>query len=380
VKRGLSRRVGAVIAFVTMAALTVLGSVVGQADTAHAVGDPVATLSVPSTIVEGTGGTTALLASITLDVPAATNVSLTFATTDGTASSVGSEDFQPQSITVTLLAGAVGPVNLNIPITTDDIDEADETLSMSLTPISAGITVTGSPAMTTILDDDAPVVATLSVPSTVVEGTGGTTNLTAQISLSRTSAENLVMTFATADGSASSVGTADFQAQSITVTILAGALGPVNLNIPITPDAVIESNETFSSSVTPISPGIVVAGSPATTTILDDDAPLVATLSVPSTVVEGTGGTTNLTAQITLNHPSATTLNMTFATTDGSASSVADADFQAQSITVTFLAGAAANRRATAISANARARRTGTSMAGVYYPRDAAGEVQLERA
>lgn len=339
-KSGLSRRIGSVVAFITIAALAALGSVVGHADAAHAAGDPVATLVVPATIVEGTGGTTSLLATVTLDVPAATTVSLTFATTDGTASSVGDEDFQAQSVTVTFLAGAVGPANLNIPITTDDIDESDETLSMSLTAISAGITVAGSPATTTILDDDDPVVATLSVPSTVFEGTGGATNLTAQITLSRPFAETVSMTFATADGTASSVADEDFQAQSITVTFLAGAVGPANLNIPITPDPLMESNETFSSSVTPISPGITVAGSPATTTILDDDGPLVATLSVPSTVVEGTGGATNLTAQITLNHPAATTLSMTFATTDGTASSVGQEDYQAQSVTVTFLAGA----------------------------------------
>jgi hypothetical protein len=324
--------------------LLALGAMTGmflvQANVAHAAGEPVATLSAPTTIVEGTGGTTFLAAQIVLDVPAPTTLSVTFTTTDGSASSTGGEDFTAQSVTVTFLAGAIGPADINIPITTDGIDEPDETFSISLTPNSADVIVAGSPITTTIVDDDAPLVATLSAPTTVVEGTGGTNLLPAQITLSRPAPTTFSMTFTTTDGSASSIGGEDFAAQSITVTFLAGAVGPASLNIPITTDGVDEPDETFSMSLTTDEFGVTVAGSPVTTTIEDDDAPLVATLSAPTTVVEGTGGPNLIFPQVTLSRPAPTTFSMTFATTDGSASSIGGEDFAAQSITVTFLTGA----------------------------------------
>ena len=334
--RRFSARIAGLLAFIA-----ITGTVFVQADLALAApGDPVATLSVPSTIVEGTGGTTTLVAEVTLDVAAPGALSVTLATSDGSASSAGDSDFQAQSITITFLAGAVGPTTINIPITTDDVDESDETLSLTLTADSAGVEVAGTPATVTILDDDAPLVATLSVLPTVVEGTGGTNLLQAQIFLSRASTVPLNFVLATTDGSASSAGSSDFQAQSVNVTFLAGAAGPATISIPITTDDVDEPDETFSVSLTTSSPGVLVAGVPATVMIQDDDDPLLASLVVSPTVVEGTGGTNLLQAQIVLSRASAVPLTFTLATADGSASSAGGSDFQAQSVNVTFQAGA----------------------------------------
>jgi hypothetical protein len=330
--RWISIPIGALLAMVAIS-----GTLFVQADQAVAApGDPVATLSVPSTIIEGTGGTTFLTAEVTLDAAPTESVSVTLTTADGSASSVGDSDFQQQTVSITFLTGAVGPATVLIPITADAVEESDETLSVSLTS-GVGVELGGTPATATIVDDDGPLVASLSVLSTVIEGTGGARTLEAQVFLSQPSAESLSFMVTTVDGSASSVGASDFLAQSVSITFLAGALGPATVLIPITTDDVDESNETFTVTLT--SPDVEVAGAPATVTIQDDDDPLVATLTVLS-VVEGTGGTNLLQAEVTLSRPSLGSVAVTLTTADGSASSVGAADFVAQNVSITFLAGA----------------------------------------
>jgi len=232
----------------------------GRADAAapRAAGDPVATLTAPATVVEGTAGTSFLAAHIVLDVPAPASFTLQFATVDGTASSAGGADFQSQSVGVTFLAGATGPATINIAITTDDLDEPDETFSMVLAPVTGGVTVDTTPVTTTIVDDDEPLVATLSAPATIVEGTGGTTFVVASIALNRPTLVSRSVHLVTVDGSATSAASADFTAIVVDVTFLGGSIGPANINFAIAADILIESNETFSFVLSTLSADLTV--------------------------------------------------------------------------------------------------------------------------
>jgi hypothetical protein len=86
-----------------------------------------------------------------------------------------------------------------------------------------------------------PPTITLSVDPTIVEGDSGTTTLIATVTLSDPApAGNTTVTLSTQDGTASSVGNADFQAQNVAITFLAGATGPASISIPITGDGIFE--------------------------------------------------------------------------------------------------------------------------------------------
>ena len=148
-----------------------------------------------------------------------------------------------------------------------------------------------------------PPTISLSVDPTIVEGNSGTTSLHAFVTLSEPApAGGLFVQLSTQDGTASSVGDADFQAQSVGITFLAGAAGPADILIPITGDGIFEPDETFSIHLSGATNGTIQNGD-ATVTILNNDAPLIATLSVSPTIVEGTGGTRFLQAEVTLSRP-----------------------------------------------------------------------------
>jgi len=101
----------------------------GRADAAapRAAGDPVATLTAPATVVEGTGGTSFLAAHLV--------------TVDGSATSAASADFTAIVVDVTFLGGSIGPANINFAIAADILIESNETFSFVLSTLSADLTV-----------------------------------------------------------------------------------------------------------------------------------------------------------------------------------------------------------------------------------------------
>jgi hypothetical protein len=246
---------------------------------------PTITLTVDPTIVEGDSGTPFVVAHVTLSEPAPVGGTFVqFTTQDGTASSVGGSDFQAQSLGITFLAGATGPATINIPITGDGFFETDETFSVHLSGATNG-TIDNGDATVTILNDDAPLIGTLSVSPTIIEGTGGTRFVQAQVTLSRPAPATGSFNIATVDGTASSAGGADFTAQSVTVTFLTGATGPATVLIPITTDAIIEPNETFSIHL--INTNLVdgFANNDAVVTIVNDEAdPIPPVLALPADI------------------------------------------------------------------------------------------------
>jgi hypothetical protein len=94
------------------------------------------------------------------------------------------------------------------------------------------------------------------------------------------------------DGTASSAGSADFTAQSVNITFLAGAIGPATFLIPITTDATAESNETFSIHLTNISLVDAFANNDFVVTIVNDDADTTApTLDLSDITTQATEAT-----------------------------------------------------------------------------------------
>lgn len=92
-------------------------------------------------------------------------------------------------------------------------------------------------------------------------------------------------TFKTANGTAFAPG--DYQAQTITLTFLSGAVGPATIAIPVFDNAAITGNKTFTVQLSNAIGGVVIgAPSTATVTIVDDD--------VPAANAYGISGGTNL--------------------------------------------------------------------------------------
>lgn len=211
-----------------------------------------------------------------LSSPSAEPVVVSFYTEDGSA--VAGEDYvrwgtPERPRTVTIPAGSL-QTTVNVPVKTDAEAEPDESFSVVISSVTGGDAVIGQATGTgTIVDSDAvgsddPVITVSS--GTVYEGDDGQRRAQFLIHLSRPPAENVTLTYGTADGSAT--------AGSQYVAKLPGKITFAPGQVSKTIDVLVNSNtdvgpdSEFSLDVD------VIGGSPVaelhmtgTSTILDDD-------------------------------------------------------------------------------------------------------------
>ena len=269
------------------------------------------------------GGTTSAATTVTYE-------------TGGTASS--GEDYTApyteESGTLTIGAGE-STVTLTVATLDDALDEADETLSMTLTAASTvGEASVGDPnsAEVTITDGDDP--PNLEVDDVMVtEGNSGTVDGGFTVSLSAESGRDVTVDWATSDETATA-GT-DYTAESGTLTFVAGDTTK-NIDVAVTGDTVNEADETFTVTLSNAG-NAGISDATGTGTITDDDAVTATVAADAGSVAEGedavftvtlSGGTTSAATTVTYE-------------TGGTASSGEDytAPYTAESGTLTIGAG-----------------------------------------
>jgi hypothetical protein len=104
-------------------------------------------------VTEGNGGTTPCSFAVTLSNPSSFPVTVNYATQAGTAAS--GSDFTPLSGSISFAPGQAGPVVAAPAVVGDAVVEPDESFTLVLSsPVNAS--APASPAVGTILDDDAP--------------------------------------------------------------------------------------------------------------------------------------------------------------------------------------------------------------------------------
>lgn len=203
-----------------------------------------------------------LLFPVSFDNPVATSTSITFQPTNGTASA---SDYDTSNVQITVDAGQTAAA-VTIPTTADLIDEADETITLSVLSIDAGTVDNYADSGTgRILDDDAAPTLTIEDASIAEGGI-----LSFPISLSNPSALDTVITFEATNGTASDD---DYTTDDIQITLSAGQTSGT-VNIPTTADTLDESDEYLMISVKNIDSGALGdASDTAIGTIFD--APVV---------------------------------------------------------------------------------------------------------
>ena len=257
--------------------------------------DPTVTLALSHASIPESGGASTVTASLSHASSAATTVTVS-------ASPVApakAGDFTQSGTTLTIAAGATDSSG-SVTITGDGnaIDEDDRQVTVSARA-SNPQGVVGDPAevILTIEDDDDPPTVSLSSSSVAVDEDAGSVSLTA--SLSEASGKQVIVVYATANGTATSGS--DYTAASGTLTFAAGTKSQA-VSVAVVEDSVYEPGETFT--ITLRSPSNATLGSPssATITIRDNDL-LPVTVSYASADYRATEGgakatvTVNLSAQ-----------------------------------------------------------------------------------
>ena len=288
---------------------------------------PSATIAVsPAAVAED--GAPNLVYTVTLNQASSSALSVNFALS-GTAAN--GTDFAAIASPLVIPAGnTTGTITVNP--TADATIEADETVILTLSA-GTGYTV-GVPASATgsILNDDLPNLVINDV--TANEGNAGITNFTFTVSLSAPAGPGgVTFDIATANGSATAG--VDYVASSLTSQTIPAGSSTYTFTVLVNGETLNEPSETFFVNVTNVTNAVVVDGQGVGTIVNDDPLP---SLSInDATVIEGNAGTVNAVFTVTLSAASGQSVQVNYATADGTATQ--PADYTNTSGTLTFTAG-----------------------------------------
>ena len=262
-------------------------------------------------------------------------VSVQYATSDGTAEA--GSDYTTASGTLNF-ADEETAKTFTVAVTDDALDEADETLGLTLSNAGGGATLGPQSAATlTITDND--VAPTLSITDVAAsEPDTGAANATFTVSLSAASSKTVTVDYATVAGTATAGD--DYTAASGTLTFSPGQTSK-QVQVAVQGDTLDEVDETFKLRLSNAVNGVIGDGTPTATvdgtgTIGDNDAePTVSINDIAG--LEGNTGTTVFSFRVGLSAASSKTVTVNWATANETAS--APGDYAGASGTLTFVPG-----------------------------------------
>jgi hypothetical protein len=261
-----------------------------------------------TSVLEGTGGMSTAVFTVTLAPASSQPVTVDYATADGTA--VAPADYTATSGTLTFTPGETEQT-ISVPIVADDVDELDETFFVHLSNAS-GATILLGTAVGTIIDDDG--LPTLSINDvSLTEGNSGVQQMIFAVTLSPASPDVVTVNYGTVNGTAVAPG--DYTATSGTLTFTPGQTSQP-ISVPILGDTIDEgASEQFTVQLTnPVN--AVLDKATGSGAILDDDTARLTHQTGP-TVLEGDSGLTPATFTVTLSTPAAFPITVEYTVESG---------------------------------------------------------------
>lgn len=292
-------------------------------------------VSDPVIIETDTGGKQAVF-KVRISESSGSPITLSYATADGTA--LAGADYTAASGAVTFAPGETVKT-VTIDIVGDTVSEGTEQFSLVVTPTGAIANgVSDSTGIATITDDD----TTTNLPVVSLLGAEGveTEEVAFQILLSEPSLTDVEVQYRTVQ-TGTALSDVDFNEVSGTIIIPAGEVSyflPINLFS----DSVDSGDQNFTLEISNPT-NAVLSGDEDTLTatgvVQDNDGSIADRglfVSDP-VIIETDAGTKLAVFEVTLSEPSATTVSLSYATVDGTAT--AGEDYTAISGVVTFLPG-----------------------------------------
>ena len=277
------------------------------------------------TAAEGASGATNFTFTVTLGAASASNVTVDFATADGSANA--GSDYIATSGTVAFTPGQTSRT-VTVAVNGDTSTEFTETFFVNLSN-AVGAVLTDAQAIGTITNDDSPFL--IIADATIAEGNSGTTNLVFSVSLNSAAASDVTVEFATANDTATAGS--DFVTTTGTLTFAAGELTKT-ITVPLLGDTSIELTETLLLNLSNAT-GATISDPQAVGTITNDDFPALTIGDV--TVVEGNAGITNAVFTVSVSASAPFPITVDFSTANDTA--IAGSDFVATTGTLVFAAG-----------------------------------------
>ena len=268
---------------------------------------------------------------VTLDRPSASAVSVSYATTDGTAEA--GSDYVAASGTLNFAAGEMTKT-VRVSLINDTLAESAESFKLTLSGAS-GASLPDAEVVATIAASDQAMVATsvINVEDAVRgEGEGW---IDFVVRLDAPNAQAVTVNYGTTAGSADAGSSYDFISQMGTLSFAAGeTLKTVRILLADGTGAELAEQMKLVLSVP--SANAVIGRPTAVGLVIDDDAATgTPVVKVSDLVVDESAGLA--TFYVTLDRPSAGLVSLSYSTTDGTAT--AGSDYVAASGTLAFSAG-----------------------------------------
>ena len=261
--------------------------------------------------------------AVALDAASGREVTVAFATVDGTA--MAGADYGMRQGVLTF-APSDRYATVAVEVVDDGLHESDETFAVELSAAD-GAVLDDAQGTGTIRDDDEPPPAMDVADSAGTEG-GAAAFV---VSLDKPSGQTVTVAFATSDGTA--VADGDFEARDDVLTLAPQQMSGT-ISVTLVDDATDEPDETFTLTLSDPEHATINTGS-ATGTVRDNDDP-------PVVSVADTSGTEGGTARVrvALAGASSSEVAVAYATGDGTA--VAGADYESAAGSLTFASGESA--------------------------------------
>ena len=279
----------------------------------------------PATIAEGAGTATY---TVSLSVRPSANVTINYATADGTATA--GSDYTAASGTLTFTpANWETNQTVDVTITEDTVDENDETFNFTLSNPGSGAVLSASPSLsTTITDNDVPALTVsfgatipaqtwtvdVSVDLTLPEATGGNGTISYELTPDLPPGVMLDPSTRTLSGAPTAAATATTYTWRATDSD--GNTAALSFSVTVSPAPNLEATLRYPAAPTTLTVGTTITPLPATTTGLTapityavrPDLPAGLTLSTTTGEISGTPTTVN---------PDGVTVTVTATTDDG---------------------------------------------------------------
>ncbi len=262
-------------------------------------------------VTEGDSGTTTATFTVTLSSPAqGVDVAFDIATQNGDA--IANGDYVNKSLMNQVIPAGATAYSFTVTVNGDTTVEADENFFVNVTNV-AGATVSDGQGQGTIRNDDLPSLSINDV--TAKEGNSGSIIFSFTVSLSAPAPAPVLFDIATQDETAT-VANNDYVARSLSGQTIGAGQTTYTFDVVVNGDAFNEPNETFFVNIANVS-GATMADGQAVGTIENDDSPALSIDDV--TMSEGDAGATAFTFTVTLSPQSADTVNVEYATANGTA-------------------------------------------------------------
>ncbi len=264
---------------------------------------------------EGTGVqfTVRLSASVSKDS------SLTWSTSDGTATTADNDYTSEASRTVSFPAGSAAGATMTVSVQTtqDAVVEPDETFKVTLatSTLIAGVSISDGEATGTITNDDTAEITVADASAEEGQPAVFTIKLSASVS------QDSSFTWSTADGTAEQPGDyTEVTPRLVTFPAGSGAGATTTITIQTVGDDVVEPDEDFAVmlATSTLIAGVSISDGEATGTITNDDT---ATITIADASAEE-GDDVEFT--VTLSASVSEAVSLTWTTTDGTAEQPGD--------------------------------------------------------